>query len=207
MTGLETNIFPITNLAELSSTYRLYLIRGLRQDQAEYHQNRQIIARKLGITRARTNLPLPGPGRRCFLQARRCRLVSAHAQVGLASLDYLLEHGDSSAEYPKRSLRLAGADSELLNFAALWQLKSTSFEPRRPVLAKEPGSQGRELGQGGGPLLVGPDPPTDPRGSHTLWPKRVPVRRTLVFRPRGPYHPGLVPACGPGPSPRGSRPV
>ena len=25
MTGLETNIFPITNLAELSSTYRLYL--------------------------------------------------------------------------------------------------------------------------------------------------------------------------------------
>ncbi len=62
MTGLETNIFPITNLAELSSTYRLYLIRGLRQDQAEYHQNRQIIARKLGITRARTNLPLPGPG-------------------------------------------------------------------------------------------------------------------------------------------------
>ena len=59
------------------------------------------------------------PAARCFLQARRCRLVSAHAQVGLASLDYLLEHGDSSAEYLKRSLRLAGADSELLNFAAL----------------------------------------------------------------------------------------
>lgn len=47
MTGLETNIFPITNLAELASTYRLYRIRGLRRDQAEYHQNRQIIARKL----------------------------------------------------------------------------------------------------------------------------------------------------------------
>jgi len=49
MTGLETNIFPITNLAELSSTYRLYRIRGLRQDQAEYHQNRQIITRKLSF--------------------------------------------------------------------------------------------------------------------------------------------------------------
>ncbi len=59
------------------------------------------------------------PAAHCFLQARRCRVVSAHAQVGLASLNYLLEHGDSSAEYLKRGLRLAGADSELLNFAAL----------------------------------------------------------------------------------------
>jgi hypothetical protein len=50
MTGLETNIFPITNLAELASTYRLYRIRGLRRDQAEYHQNRQVIARKLSFT-------------------------------------------------------------------------------------------------------------------------------------------------------------
>ena len=49
MTGLETNVFPITNLSELSSTYRLYQIRGLRKDQAEYHQNRQIIARKLSF--------------------------------------------------------------------------------------------------------------------------------------------------------------
>ena len=49
MTGLKTNIFPITNLAELSSTYRLYHIRGLRKDQTEYYQNRQIIARKLSF--------------------------------------------------------------------------------------------------------------------------------------------------------------
>ncbi|MGD0043369.1 MAG: O-antigen ligase family protein, partial [Isosphaeraceae bacterium] len=68
------------------------------------------------------------PAARCFLQARRCRLVSAHAQVGLASLDYLLEHGDSSAEYLKRSLRLAGADSELLNFAALVAAQVNEFE-------------------------------------------------------------------------------
>jgi len=49
MTGLETNIFPITNLDDLSSAYRLYRIRGLRKDQGEYHQNRQIIARKLSF--------------------------------------------------------------------------------------------------------------------------------------------------------------
>ncbi|MGZ5972243.1 MAG: O-antigen ligase family protein [Isosphaeraceae bacterium] len=68
------------------------------------------------------------PAARCFLQARRCRVVSAHAQVGLASLNYLLEHGDSSAEYLKRSLRLAGADSELLNFAALVAVQVDEFE-------------------------------------------------------------------------------
>ena len=68
------------------------------------------------------------PAARCFLQARRCRVVSAHAQVGLASLNYLLEHGDSSAEYLKRSLRLAGANSELLNFAALVAVQVDEFE-------------------------------------------------------------------------------
>ncbi len=68
------------------------------------------------------------PAARCFLQARRCRLVSAHAQVGLASLNYILEHGDSSAEYLKRTLRLAGADSELLNFAALVAIQVDEFE-------------------------------------------------------------------------------
>ncbi|MGC1719940.1 MAG: O-antigen ligase family protein [Isosphaeraceae bacterium] len=68
------------------------------------------------------------PAARCFLQARRCRVVSAHAQVGLASLNYLLEHGDSAAEYLKRGLRLAGADSELLNFAALVAVQVDEFE-------------------------------------------------------------------------------
>jgi len=68
------------------------------------------------------------PAARCFLQARRCRVVSPHAQVGLASLNYLLEHGDSSAEYLKRSIRLAGADSELLNYAALVAVQVDEFE-------------------------------------------------------------------------------
>lgn len=47
MTGLESNIFPITNLPELSSLYRLYKIRGLIPEHAQYFQNRQAIARKL----------------------------------------------------------------------------------------------------------------------------------------------------------------
>lgn len=50
MTGLETNIFPILNLDALSSRYRLYRIRGLHHEQAEYHQNRQTLTRKLSFT-------------------------------------------------------------------------------------------------------------------------------------------------------------
>mgnify|MGYP002780333952 CR=1 FL=1 len=49
MTGLETNIFPITNLSELSSRYRLYRIKGLHPEQAEYHQNRSVLARRLSF--------------------------------------------------------------------------------------------------------------------------------------------------------------
>ena len=147
------------------------------------------------------------PAARCFLQARRCRLVSAHAQVGLASLDYLLEHGDSSAEYLKRSLRLAGADSELLNYGALVAAQVDELELagrfwRRSLEVRD--ENWAEVADLSSSVLT---PRTDPRGSHTLGPKCVPVRRTLVFRPRRPCHPGHVPACGPGPSPRGSRPV
>lgn len=47
MTGLESNIFPITNLSELSSRYRLYRVKGLHPDQAEYHQNRSLLAKRL----------------------------------------------------------------------------------------------------------------------------------------------------------------
>jgi hypothetical protein len=46
---IETNIFAITNLAELSSRYRLYRIRGLSPDQEEYEQNVQILIRRLSF--------------------------------------------------------------------------------------------------------------------------------------------------------------
>lgn len=47
MTGLETNIFPIENLTELTSVYRVYKIRGLAQGHPQYFQNRQTVVRKL----------------------------------------------------------------------------------------------------------------------------------------------------------------
>ncbi|OGO52539.1 MAG: hypothetical protein A2148_08580 [Chloroflexi bacterium RBG_16_68_14] len=50
MSLLETNIFPITNLAELKSRYRLYRIRGLSADQEEYDPNIQTVIRKLSYS-------------------------------------------------------------------------------------------------------------------------------------------------------------
>lgn len=50
MAGLETNVFPITNLRILSSAYRTYRIRGLRAADAEYHQNLQLLVRRLSYS-------------------------------------------------------------------------------------------------------------------------------------------------------------
>jgi hypothetical protein len=44
----ETNIYPILDLAGLHARFRLYRVKGLRPDQAEYHQNCQQLRRALG---------------------------------------------------------------------------------------------------------------------------------------------------------------
>ena len=49
MHTLETNVFPITNLAELTTRYRLCRIVGLHKDQSEYYQNCQQL-QKLSYT-------------------------------------------------------------------------------------------------------------------------------------------------------------
>jgi hypothetical protein len=49
MSELETNIFPIINLHDLKSQYRLYRVRGLSTDQEEYDPNTQTLVRKLSF--------------------------------------------------------------------------------------------------------------------------------------------------------------
>lgn len=44
---LSTNIFSIVNLAELASRYRMYRVRGLRRDQADFFKNRELLVRRL----------------------------------------------------------------------------------------------------------------------------------------------------------------
>jgi hypothetical protein len=50
MTRLETNVFPILNLDQLSARYRLYRIRGLSKEHPQYYQNRQILIRRLSYS-------------------------------------------------------------------------------------------------------------------------------------------------------------
>src|SRR6266511_949450 len=48
--ALETNIFAIQNLERLTAKYRLYRVKGLRSDQAEYYQNAQYLTKRLSYT-------------------------------------------------------------------------------------------------------------------------------------------------------------
>jgi hypothetical protein len=45
--GLENNVFPLLNLAELATQYRLYGIRGLSGRHSEYYKNRQNLIHRL----------------------------------------------------------------------------------------------------------------------------------------------------------------
>jgi len=49
MSVRETNLFPITNLSELSAAYRLYRIRGLRPEHPPHFQNRQALISRLSF--------------------------------------------------------------------------------------------------------------------------------------------------------------
>ena len=47
MGQIETNVFPILNLAELDSQYRRYRIKGLTSGQVDYDRNVQVLIRDL----------------------------------------------------------------------------------------------------------------------------------------------------------------
>lgn len=49
MKDIETNVFPILNLDELSLRYDTYRIRNLKRDQDEYFQNRDALVRDLSF--------------------------------------------------------------------------------------------------------------------------------------------------------------
>jgi len=47
MDKVDTNVFPITNLNELSSQYQQYMIKGLSPTHPDYYHNRQILQKQL----------------------------------------------------------------------------------------------------------------------------------------------------------------
>lgn len=54
------------------------------------------------------------PAARSFLEARRCSPLLPDPHARLASLDYLLEGGESASVYANRALRLAGSNLQVL---------------------------------------------------------------------------------------------
>ena len=58
------------------------------------------------------------PALTCFLEARRCSPFLALSHAELASLNELLENGDTASTYVARALRLSGNDSQLIEFLA-----------------------------------------------------------------------------------------
>lgn len=59
MSGLETNIFPLLNLKELSSRYRLYRVKGLSQEQKNRYPNEYF--KRMMSLRARLSYQLQKP--------------------------------------------------------------------------------------------------------------------------------------------------
>ncbi|WP_406698969.1 O-antigen ligase family protein [Singulisphaera sp. Ch08] len=54
------------------------------------------------------------PAARCFLEARRCSPLLPDPHVRLATLDYLLQGGESPSVYANRALRLSGSNLQVL---------------------------------------------------------------------------------------------
>lgn len=130
MVGLETNIFAIGNLNRLSANYRLYRIKGLRPDQAEYYQNRQHITNNLSRKLKSPILTLLR-GEETYLVVRedvkalpdRYELVRTRVQFETASdllpLDFTIRDPDNDA-ICVRFLQFA-VQEVLYNCPTLWQ--------------------------------------------------------------------------------------
>jgi O-antigen ligase len=76
------------------------------------------------------------PAARCFLQARRCCPFRAPAHAHLASLDYLIKNGESTATHAVRALRLSGADSQVTMLAAVVAAQAGEIDVVAPALRR-----------------------------------------------------------------------
>lgn len=98
------------------------------------------------------------PAARSFLEARRCCPVAAQTHIQLASLDYLLERGDTSRVYAGRALRLAGSDRSVLERAGILAVQDgeLDFAARawRQALTIDPASWERIADAAGDALVA-----------------------------------------------------
>ena len=142
MITLHTNIFEIENLAELTSSYQLYRIKGLRPDQAQYHQNRQTLIRQLSfLLRAPVTVIVRDGQPYLVTKAdappppERYDLVRTPIRLELMPGEFALDYRKRSPENDIIALRFLQSlvQAPLLNNLKLWQPKAGA-----PFYEKQP---------------------------------------------------------------------
>jgi hypothetical protein len=151
MTALETNVFPITNLKELSAGYRLYHIRGLRAEQDEFFQNQQTLIRRMSY-RLHSPVTIVSRDGEPHLAVRDdapeppspVSLVRAHAYLKPVPGTFRLDVSRRSPETDAICLRFLQfvLQEPLRQDSRLWQPSSG-----RPFFFKEPCYQQRGISQ------------------------------------------------------------
>lgn len=133
MITLHTNIFEVKNLAQLTSKYRLYRIKGLRPDQAQYHQNRQALIRQLSFQLkapvtviVRDGQPLLVTKADAPAPPEKCDLVRTPIRLELLPGEFTLDFCKRSPENDIIALRFLQflVQTPLLNNLQLWQPKA-----------------------------------------------------------------------------------
>jgi hypothetical protein len=146
MSQLETNIFQITNLRELRTTYRLYHIRGLSLDQEEYDPNIQTLIRKFSFSMRSPVTILVQNGEPHLVVPEGTPeptspypLVRATAYFDKTDKSFVLDYENPTTETDalrSRFLQFA-IEGALFSNRALWQPSAGNpFFERNPALEK-----------------------------------------------------------------------
>ncbi len=149
MSKLDTNVFPILNLGELSSTYRLYRIRGLDSQQDEYFQNLGHVQRKLSfllevpvVVTGRGEQPHVVVGSAAERLPDSLSLTRARARFDLIEEDVALDYTLSSPGNDPVRIKFVQflIQEPLRNHPELWQLGAG-----RPFFKNEPADPSAEI--------------------------------------------------------------
>ena len=149
MSELETNIYRITNLRDLASTYRTYRVVNLHRDQDEYYQNCQLLTRKLSF-KLRSPAAVIDRKDEAILVVKQDapeppeELVVVRAQVRFEPMDenIRLDYTTRSPENDRIAIRFLSflVQSPLYSQMGLWQSGSG-----KPFFERQPHRQGENL--------------------------------------------------------------
>lgn len=149
MSELETNIYRITNLRDLASTYRTYRVVNLHRDQEEYYQNCQQLTRKLSFKLRSPAAVIDRNGEAVLVVKQDApeppkEIIVVRAQVRFEPLNenIRLDYTTRSQENDQIAIRFLSflVQSPLYNRPELWQPGSG-----KPFFQRQPHRQGEHL--------------------------------------------------------------